>query len=69
MPKMTEEINDKFEKVVGKKAKIYATLGIPGMTLVKYTGPMVELNAYRLIVGKIMYYATKIAPEIICQTL
>jgi hypothetical protein len=27
MPKMTEEISDKFEKVVGKKAKVYATPG------------------------------------------
>jgi hypothetical protein len=45
------EISDKFEKVVGK-------------TLVENTGPIVELDAYRSIVGKIMYSATKIAPEI-----
>jgi hypothetical protein len=25
---------------------------------------MIELDAYKSIVGKIMYYATKIAPEI-----
>jgi hypothetical protein len=64
MPKMIEEISDKFEKVIGKKAKVYATPGTTGKTLVKNTGPMVELDAYRSIVGKIMYYATKIAPEI-----
>jgi hypothetical protein len=64
MPKMMEEINDKFEKVIGKKAKVYVTPGTPGKTLVKNTGPMVELDAYRSIVGKIMCYATKIAPEI-----
>jgi hypothetical protein len=64
MPKMIEEISDKFEKVIGKKSKVYVTPGTPGKTLVKNTGPMVELDAYRSIVGKIMYYATKIAPEI-----
>jgi hypothetical protein len=63
-PKMIEEISDKFEKVIGKKAKVYATPETPGKTLVKNTGPMVELDACRSIVGKFMYYATKIAPEI-----
>jgi hypothetical protein len=29
---------------------------------------MVDIDAYRSIVGKIMYYATKIAPEI-CNTV
>jgi hypothetical protein len=64
MPKMIEEISEKFEKARGKPAKIYATPGTPGKTLRKNEGTMVELDAYRFIVGKIMYYATKIAPEI-----
>jgi hypothetical protein len=36
----------------------------PGKTLRKNEGAMIDLNAYRSIVGNIMYYATKIAPEI-----
>jgi hypothetical protein len=33
MPKMIEEISDKFEeKEVGKKSKIYVTPGMPGKT-------------------------------------
>jgi hypothetical protein len=48
----------------GKKAKEYATPGTPGKTLRKNEGNMVDLDAYRSIVGKIMYYATKIAPGI-----
>jgi hypothetical protein len=64
MPKMIEEISDKLEEVVGKKAKVYATPRTPGKTLVKNTGHMVALYAYRSIVGKIMYYETKAAPEI-----
>jgi hypothetical protein len=48
----------------GKKAKVYATPGTPGKTLRKNEGAMIDLDAYRSIVAKIMYYATKIASEI-----
>jgi hypothetical protein len=54
MPKNIDEMNEKFEKARGKKAKVYTTLGTPGM---------VDLDAYRSIVGKIMYYPAKVAPE------
>jgi hypothetical protein len=64
MPKMIEEKIAKFEKATGKKAKAYATPGYPGKTLRKNEGAMIELDAYRSIVGKILYYATKIAPDI-----
>jgi hypothetical protein len=61
MPKMIDEISEKFEQARGKKAKEYATPGTPGKTLKKNKGNMVDIDAYRSIVGKIMYYATKIA--------
>jgi hypothetical protein len=64
MPKMIYEISEKFEQARGKKAKKCATPGTPGKTLKKNEGYMVDIDAYRSIVGKIMYYATKIAPEI-----
>jgi hypothetical protein len=64
MPKMIEEISEKFEKETGKKAKAYTTPGTPGKTLTKNEGAMIELGAYRSIVGTIMYYATKISPDI-----
>jgi hypothetical protein len=64
MPKMIEEISEKFEKAKGKQAKVYATPGAPGKMLRKNEGTMVDTDSYRSIVGKIMYYATKIAPEI-----
>jgi hypothetical protein len=63
-PKMMEDIRDKVEKVIGNKVKVYVTPGIRGKTLVKNTGPIVELDTYRTIFGKIMYYSTKIAPEV-----
>jgi Reverse transcriptase (RNA-dependent DNA polymerase) len=55
-------------KEAGKKAKVYATAGTPGKTLRKNVGAMIGLDAYRSIVGKIMYYATNLAPEI-CNTV
>jgi hypothetical protein len=64
MPQMIDEISEKFEQARGKKAKEYATTGTPGKTLKKNEGNMVDIDAYRSIVGKIMYNATKIAPEI-----
>jgi hypothetical protein len=64
MPKMIEEISEKFEKARGKKAKVYVTPGTSGKTLRKNEGAMIDIDAYRSIVGKIMHCATKIAPEI-----
>jgi Reverse transcriptase (RNA-dependent DNA polymerase) len=64
MPKMINEISEKFEQARGKKTKEFATPGTPGKTLKKNEGNMVDIDAYRSIVGKIMYYATKTAPEI-----
>jgi hypothetical protein len=54
MPKMIEDISYKLEIALGKKAKIYVTPRMPGKTLVNSTVPMVELDAYRSIVGKII---------------
>jgi Reverse transcriptase (RNA-dependent DNA polymerase) len=54
MPKMIDEISEKFEKARGKKAKEYTTPGTPGKTLKKNEGTMVDIDAYRSIVGKIM---------------
>jgi hypothetical protein len=68
MPKMIDEINEKFEQARRKKAKEYATPGTPGKTLKKNKGNMVDIDAYRSIMGKIMYYATKIASEV-CNTV
>jgi hypothetical protein len=64
IPNMIDEISEKFEQARGKKAKEYATPGTPGKTLKKNEGHMVDIDAYRSIVGKIMNYAANIAPEI-----
>jgi hypothetical protein len=68
IPKMIEETSEKIEKSRGNPAKIYATPGTPGKTLRKNVGTMIDLDSYRSIAGNIMYYGTKIAPEI-CNTV
>ena len=64
MPKMIKEIEEKYTATTGKAAKAAATPGYPGTTLSKNTGETVKLDEYRSIVGKLMYFMTKIAPEI-----
>ena len=65
MPKLIEEIIDNYKIATGKEAKIYTT---PGYTQekcpMKHTGDPVKLDAYRSLVGKVMYYTTKLAPEL-----
>jgi len=64
MPKMIQDIKVKFEQATGKPAKTAPTPGFPHQMLRKNTGQVHRLDDYRSIVGKIMYYATKLAPEI-----
>jgi hypothetical protein len=64
MPKMVKEIEDKFEAATGKKAKLAPTPGLPGTSLTKNQEEIVMIDEYRSIVGKLMYYMCKIAPEI-----
>ena len=64
MDKMIEDIGKKYEAATKKKAKAAPTPGYPGQFLSKNTGPMVDIDNYRSIVGKIMYYTTKVAPEL-----
>jgi hypothetical protein len=64
MPKMVEEIVEKYNNNADRVAKNGGTPGFPGKTLKKNEGKTVKMEAYRSIVGKIMYYTTKIAPEL-----
>jgi hypothetical protein len=63
LPNMKEEIVRKYESFVKREVKEMATPGYPRKHLVKYDGDPVELDAYRSIVGKVLYYAKKVAPE------
>lgn len=63
MPKMVQEIEDAFVAARGRKPKAAPTPGYPGKMLRKNDGETIMLKEYRSIVGKIMYYTTKIGPE------
>jgi hypothetical protein len=60
---MRDEIVRRYESFMGKEIKETTTPGFPRRHLVKYDGKPVNLDKYRLIVGKVLYYAKKIAPD------
>jgi hypothetical protein len=64
MLKMVKVICEKYFQATGKRAKKFSALRAPGKTLKKNNGKMIDIDSYHSIVGKIMYYATKIAPHI-----
>jgi hypothetical protein len=64
MPHMIEDIVKLFTEVTGKQPKKAATPGYPGKYLQKNEGEIVNLEPYRSIVGKLIYYMTKIGPDL-----
>jgi hypothetical protein len=64
MPKIIEEIKDIYKKATDNKSKIHTKPGTPGKCLMKHTGEPIKIDEYRYLVGKIMYYTTKLAPEL-----
>jgi hypothetical protein len=65
MPKMITEIQEDYEKAIGKAAKPAATTGYPGKTLRKSQEEKpTMLTEYRSIVGNILHLRTKIGPDI-----
>jgi hypothetical protein len=63
MPKMVGEIVSRYNESANRGTKHVGTPGFPGKTLKKNKREIMKMEAYRSIVGMIMYYMTKIAPE------
>lgn len=63
MKDMADEIIKLYEKVTNTIVKEAPTPGYPGKTTRKNDGEIKDIDNYRSIVGKVLYYATKIAPE------
>jgi hypothetical protein len=63
LPKTREEIINHFEKVTGKTVKEAQTPGYPRKYLRKHEGEPDRIDEYRSIVGKILYYAKKVSPD------
>jgi hypothetical protein len=64
MPHIIDEISTAFEKAMGRKAKPASTPGIPGKTMAKHEGEPFKIQQYRSITGKVMWYTTKVGPEV-----
>jgi hypothetical protein len=64
MPKLIEEIIVNYKNATGKEAKLSSVPATPGKCLRKNEGQTMMLDEYRSLVGKIMYYTTKLAPEL-----
>lgn len=69
MDAMIDEIVEAYEKEMSKIPKVASTPGFPGTTLVSNPSDQpVRHKAYRSIVGKVQYLASKIMPEIVNAT-
>jgi len=67
MPKMVQEIKEAYVEATGKPAKPAKTPGYPGKCLKKSMEEEEEVRTtqYQSIIGKLMYYMTKVGPELI----
>ena len=63
MDDKAQEVIDAYEKVTGLNARVQNTPGKPGEALDKNAGPAVKQAEYRSVLGKLMFYVTKISPE------
>jgi len=66
MPKMVQEIKEAYLNATGRSAKTAKTPAFPGTCLKRATDEeeAVKTTEYRSIVRKLMYYMTKVAPEL-----
>jgi hypothetical protein len=63
MNEIIQEASDKFLNVIGHVANLAPTPGYPNKTLSKHKGDPIMITEYRSLVGKCMYYTTKVGPE------
>ena len=53
----------KYEESAGKKAKLAATPGYPHQVLQKNEEETVDIDNYRSLVGKLLFYIIKVGPD------
>jgi len=64
MDKKVEAMIEKYEKYIGKIAKVYESPGKPHEYLGKHDGEPIDIDEYRSLVGQLMFYTTKLAPKL-----
>jgi len=60
MEKKVNDIVNFFEDITGEDVTIYDTPGFPDSVLKKNEGDTIKVEAYRTLVGKSMFYTTKV---------
>ena len=68
MERKREDIIKSYKEITKKTCKVRATPGEPGSTLKKNEGTAVNIEQHRSMVGKLMFYATKVCPNIVNAT-
>ena len=63
MDKKVTAIIESYEQYIGKEAKVFRTPGTPNENLVKHEGDPVDIDDFRSLVGKVMFFTTKICPK------
>ena len=64
MNKKADAILKHYEKYSKGEVKEYETPGTPNENLVKNDGPTVDLDDFRSLVGKVMFFSTKVCPKV-----
>ena len=57
-------IVDSYKKYAQVEVKEYDTPGTPNENLIKNDGDVVDLDEFRSLVGKLMFFTTKVCPKI-----
>ena len=63
MKKKVQDIVDTYEAFIGTEVKVFDSPGAPNSVLDKNEGEVVDINMYRSLVGKIMFFVTKLGPK------
>ena len=61
MNDLAKDIVKHYDKIKQDNVKNFKTPGYPGWNLCKNEGKIIELDEYRILVGKLIYYTTKIS--------
>ena len=63
MDKKATDIVHSCERYIGQEVNTYETPGVPGSVLGANEGAPVDIDVYRSLVGKLMFFSTKIGPK------
>ena len=67
MKDKVDDIFKSYEEFIGENVKLYASPGAPNSVLNKNEGETHHIDKYGSLVGKIMFFATKVGPKICNQ--